>query len=226
MKPKDLKSPFIWEERHVFFDHDQKVIYVPLRCERKNLTDDLTNLFDSFSEIHLEYCSGNGEWIHQRALENPNILWIALEKQFKRVRKIWSKSQNSNLNNLWIVCAEALDFTENYLPEDLFDKVYIHFPDPWPKKKHAKFRLMQPSFVKQLARILKGGGEIQFLTDNSDYSLQSIKALLEEDVLSSKIASPFYHSKLDEYGTSYFCRLWQEKKRSFYFSKFQKTCKY
>lgn len=226
MKPKNLKPPFSWEDRQVLIDQDQKIIYVPPRCERKDLKRALKDIFEPSSEIHMEYCSGNGEWVHQRAIENPHVLWVAVEKQFKRVRKIWSKVKNSQLDNLWIVCAEALDFTENYLTEDTFDKIYIHFPDPWPKKKHAKFRLMQPPFVKELGRILKKGGEIQFLTDNPDYSLQSIETLLQEKTLSSKIGSPYYHSNLDEYGTSYFCRLWQEKKRSFYFSKFQKTCKY
>lgn len=226
MKPKDLKPPFKKDSKEVFLDLSEGVLYIPERVERKNLKEEIKKYFSSFNCIHLEFCSGNGEWLHKKALEHPEILWIGVEKQFKRVRKIWSKAKNSELKNIFIVSGEALEFSENYLYDDCIDQIYINFPDPWPKNKHAKFRLIQSHFTAQMSRILKEGGHVNFLTDDFNYSKQAISVLLTEKSFLTEFDHPHYHSDLGDYGSSYFRRLWEEKKRSFYFSKFQKTCKY
>lgn len=226
MKPKDLKVPFSWEERKVFFDHDQKILYVPERCDRKNLQEEIFPSLDPFEKVCLEICSGNGEWICQKAMDHPDFFWVAIEKKFKRVQKIWSKAQNHGLDNLMIICGEAHEAMNHYLKDGIFDLIYINFPDPWPKKKHAKFRLMNAPFTKELSRLLKPHGELCFLTDDPDYSKESIDVLLQESTLASQIDEPYYHSDIQDYGTSYFRSLWEEKKRCFYFSKFQKKCKH
>ncbi len=226
MKPKDLKTPFIWSKREVIIDHEQNILHIPKRCDRKDFSKELQNILAGHAQVHIEYCSGNGEWIHQKALLHPDILWIAVEKQFKRVQKIWSKKQNSSLRNLFIVCGEALEASEYYFKSHSVDEVYINFPDPWPKNKHAKFRLVQGAFVKQLYRILKPLGIVNFLTDDGPYSGQAIQTFLKSDLFTSQIGAPFYESEIQDYGSSYFRSLWEEKKRGFYFSKFQKKCKH
>lgn len=227
MKPKDLKVPFKWSERRVLWDEIENILYLPNRTERKNFAAPIKNLFGSFSKVYLEYCSGNGEWICNKAFENPEILWVAVEKKFQRVQKIWSKSKNLDLKNLFIVCGEAEEATEHYFFKNAVSRVYINFPDPWPKKKHAKNRLIQTDFIQQLDRILKNDAEVYFLTDDQSYSSQAIHVFLEDcSPFSSSIEPPYYLQDVGDYGSSYFKSLWEEKKREFYFSKFHKKCKY
>ncbi len=226
MRPKNLKVPFSWENRAIYFDQHEKIFYVPPRCDQTLNPLKLEEIIPPHVPIHLEYCSGNGEWICQKALEQPEIFWIGVEKRLARVKKIWSKMKNLNLNNLLIICGEAYEVTARYLADDKIKEAYINFPDPWPKNRHAKFRLVEPTFVKELIRVLGDDGRICFVTDDPTYSMQSIEVFLSQNELVSEIGSPYYSTLNEDYGNSYFKTLWEEKKRSFYFSKFLKTCKY
>lgn len=227
MRPKDLKSPFTSKPKEVFVDLSEQILFMPARCNFPCLKDTLNKVFSKFSSVHIEFCSGNGHWIAEKARKYPEILWVAVEKKFDRVQKIWSKMKNDQLSNYFIVCGDAFDVCREYFETGLFDAAYINFPDPWPKKKHAKFRLMQPFFISQLERILKNKGLLYFVTDDLNYSQTTLQSLIKEPSnFESLLPCPYYESNLDNYGPSYFRSLWEEKKRGFYFSKFQKTCKY
>lgn len=227
MKPKDLKVPFIRSQRRVVLDCQNRILFLPPRVDRQNFIKEIEILFSEYPTRNVEFCSGNGQWIHQKALEYPDILWVAVEKKFERVQKIWSKMQNDGLKNYFIVCGDALEAAEHYFLKGTFDAAYINFPDPWPKTKHAKFRLMQPSFIQLISTILKDKAWVHFLTDDPKYSKQTIHAFMEmPHLFQSGLPVPYYETDIQEYGPSYFRSLWEEKKRGFYFSKFQKTCKY
>src|SRR5579863_3755958 len=140
MRPKHLKSPFPWEGRRPMI-HD-RILYVPEYYDHHGdyqfpgwLS---AEVFGREAPIEVEYCSGNGAWIVEKALKDPSRNWVAVEMQFERVRKIWSKIHNLNLKNLLVVCGEALTFTRYYVPKGSFAAAYVNFPDPWPKAKHAK----------------------------------------------------------------------------------------
>ncbi len=221
MKPKDLISPFKTKPKAVLLDRIEKIFYIPKRTERVQIDFDLKCLFQKSAPIHLEFCSGNGEWICEKAELHPEINWVALEMRFDRVQKIWSKMKNREIPNLFILCGEALDTATHYIPEGSIDQISVNFPDPWPKKRHAKHRLIQPPFLDQMARILKSDGQVDTLTDDPNYFEQIASTFVQHPSFTSLIPPPYYHSDIEDYGVSYFMKLWKEKKRSFYFSKFQ-----
>src|ERR1700731_3962169 len=138
MKPKDLKRLFTFEERRPLLA--DQVFYVPYYYEayENYALPPLCNLFGNEYPICVEYCSGNGDWILERAKLNPEKNWIAVEKRFDRVQKIWSKLKNRGISNLFVVCGEAFTFTRFYLLNGAIEEVYINFPDPWPKHCHTK----------------------------------------------------------------------------------------
>ena len=222
MKPKDLCAPFTWDNRTVRLDSNQKIFYVPPRCLRPVIHLSLNDLFRNEAPIHLEYCSGNGDWICEKAKNFPDVNWIALEKKFGRVRKIASKMNNQRLSNLFIFCGEAHDITSHYIPKNSLSKVYINFPDPWPKRKHSKNRLIKPSFLDMLSLSMKKGGEVFFVTDYFLYSKQVIQYFNFHSYFSPLFSDPYYQKQIDQYGDSFFYNLWLKKKASFYFSKFKK----
>lgn len=224
MKPKSLKSPFTWENRTVLI-HD-RVWYVPGYYDRYEEFVfpgwEHSDLFGNSQPVHVEYCSGNGAWIVAKAQQHPEFNWVAVEKKFERVRKIWSKIKNLSLNNLVVVCGEAMTATKNYFPDSSISGVYINFPDPWPKTRHAKYRLIQHSFVEQLERILVSNACLTLVTDDIPYSEEMIEVLGSATGFTSQFPSPYYVNEYDHYGTSYFEELWRSQGKEIRYHCFQK----
>ena len=147
MKPKQLKPPCSWEDRRVILDDG--ILFVPDYFDAYDSFTfpgwDSPEVFGTQRPVHVEFCSGNGTWIAEKAQQHPDVNWVAIEIRFDRVRKIWSKKKNLGLDNLFVVCGEGLRSSHHYFPEGSVDTVYVNFPDPWPKKRHAKHRSYQLS---------------------------------------------------------------------------------
>lgn len=201
MKPKDLPYPYSWKERRPLLK--EGVFYVPEYYfdHKKEVFPNLQEHFGNDRPIHLEYCSGNGEWILNRAQAFPEINWVAVEIWFERVRKIYSKKVNYGVDNLLIISGEGLTLSREYLPDHVLDEVYVNFPDPWPKDRHAKHRIIQAPFVSELKRTVKPGGKVTFVTDNVPYKEQ-----MEREMEGWQKAA---REETENYGTSFFERLWR-----------------
>lgn len=207
MKPKDLKAAFAWEDRRPLIE--DRIFHVPAHYEKHHEFDfpGWSALFGNDNPVCIEYCTGNGAWIEQRALQYPDKNWVAVEMRYDRVRKIWSKIKNGELPNLIVVCGEAWTFTHHYVPTASVEEVYINFPDPWPKEKHEKHRLMKPRFLDELARALKPGKTVTFVSDDPDYVTNTREVFQEHPrftTLSVRNDDPTY-------GTSWFETLWRRK---------------
>lgn len=224
MKPSDLKAPFPWDNRSVLIE--DKIFYVPERCGNDSTFVfpgwEHPSLFGNNHPIQIEYCSGNGAWITDKAFENPNINWIAVEKKFVRARKIWSKMKNRQLNNLVVICGEAYKATQMYFPSGSFEAAYINFPDPWPKKRHAKNRLIRPSFVAEIWRVLQNDSTFTLVTDDPDYSMRMIEEMGCYPGFESTFPEPYYIMEMSGYGTSYFEQLWRDQGKTIRFHRFKK----
>lgn len=198
------------------------VFIVPKYYQEHQQWEVLNDLFSDEKEISIEYCSGNGDWIIEKAKQYQHRFWIAVEKRFERVKKIWAKMHNHQVSNLLIVSGEALTFTRYYLPERKIGEIYINFPDPWPKRRQASKRLVQTSFVMELERILKEGGKATFATDDANYSGQIIELLNKTPNWKSLLPSPYYVNEFENYGSSWFENLLREQGRNFYYMQFKK----
>lgn len=216
MKPADLKSPYPFKKRRPCIQ--DRIFYIPTyysSYEEFSLPN-WEEIFGNKNPVHIEYCSGNGEWILDRVKENPLINWVAVELKFQRVRQVHSKRVNRRLQNLFIVCGEAQIFTKEYLPKGSVDQVYVNFPDPWPKQRHAKHRLIQAPFMKDLLDSMKMGGHLQLVSDAKFYIEQMKKEIGE--VLGWRL---FDLDQKKHYGTSYFERLWRSKGRQIYYLEYE-----
>jgi tRNA (guanine-N7-)-methyltransferase len=214
MKPKDLKPPFSWKSRRVVWE--DKLLFVPERIEYTE-AEPLTFA----GPVYIEYCSGNGDWIIEKALANPDVEWIAIEKRFDRVRKIWSKRENHSIKNLTIACGMAQTITTHFLVEGSIERIYINFPDPWPKDRHAKHRIFQGPFIEDMARVLKPGGRLIAATDDAPYSEQIAHEVLQSNHFTSLFDPPI-QTDWPAYGDSYFHDLWRELGRTIHFFNFER----
>jgi tRNA (guanine-N7-)-methyltransferase len=138
-------------------------------------------LFGNSHPVHLEIGSGRGEFLIQKAEQNPQVNFFALELKEKRIKTILRKLDPQIHENVRLsrVLVDA-SITE-YLEENSLEMIYIIHPDPWPKRKHFKNRIIQKEFITHLKKILKPKGEIFISTDHKEYAFWIMKQFNERN---------------------------------------------
>lgn len=179
-----------------------------------------TSIFTKTQPLFVEYCSGNGQWISEMARQLPHLNWIAVERDFDRARKIWLKIFRLQLENLFVVYGEGLSFSKNFLPNASVSGAYVNFPDPWPKRRHAKHRIVKRDFVDEMARILDEEAFITLVTDDAPYSEQILSLF---DDWESAFDNERYVTQWPEFGNSFFQSLWMKQQRTIRYHRFRKT---
>ncbi|MBA2728677.1 MAG: tRNA (guanosine(46)-N7)-methyltransferase TrmB [Parachlamydiaceae bacterium] len=222
MRPSDLKIPVEGNECQAFI-YD-RLLRVPKVLEKKFEFPGWQHpdLFGNGNKVQIEYCSGNGGWIASKAAEDPTKNWVAIEMRVGRSRKIWSKIKNLQLSNLFIVHGEGYKATKELFPSASVQNIYINFPDPWPKRRHSKYRIIQPAFVAEMSRILLPGGTVTFVTDDEQYSEWTIEIFSKSEIFSSDYPEPYYCLEWQDYGTSYFEDLWRQQGKIVRYHHFRK----
>ena len=132
------------------------------------------NIFDSKNELHIEIGMGKGDFIINKALLNPGINFIGIEKYESVLVRALEKVPR-DVNNLKFMCIDALTIGE-YFNHDV-DKIYLNFSDPWPKKRHSKRRLTSEVFLPLYEKISKNNVNIEIKTDNKDLFAYTLKNL-------------------------------------------------
>ena len=117
--------------------------------------------------INFEIGCGHGHWLTSYAQENPSQNFVGIDLITKRIEKASSKVVKRKLSNVCFCKANANEFLE--FCDINLSNIYIMYPDPWPKKRHFKRRLIQLPFLDQLAQKTQLGGKLYFMTDHVDY---------------------------------------------------------
>lgn len=120
-------------------------------------------------EFVLEIGFGGGEHLVAQATAHPNTRFIGVEPFLNGVASCLRHVEEANAQNIRLHNGDARDVIAR-LPDASLDLVYILFPDPWPKTRHHKRRLIQPDFLGELARVMKPGAELRFATDWANYA--------------------------------------------------------
>ncbi len=128
------------------------------------------------AEIWLEIGFGGGEHMAAQAARRPDILSLGAEPFLNGVASALRHIEEGRLANVRLHAGDARDLMAA-LPDACLDRLFILFPDPWPKLRHNKRRLIQPDFVAEAARLLKPGGRLRFATDWADYADQALATL-------------------------------------------------
>jgi len=138
---------------------------------------DLALMFPQQQPLEVELGAGDGSFILEWASRHPDRNFIAVERLLGRLRKIDKKGRRAGLTNLRGIRLEIGYFTEFLLPHGSVEAFHVYFPDPWPKKRHRRHRLIQAPFAEVLHRALTPGGTVYLRTDDADYFEQMIAVL-------------------------------------------------
>ena len=133
---------------------------------------DLAALFRSPGPVEVELGSGDGSFLVDYAVRNPATNFIGVERLAGRLRKLGRKGKRAGLTNLVGLRIESSYFLEFLLPPASISAIHVYFPDPWPKRKHRHFRLINERFTHLAAGVLGDGGDVHLRTDDTDYHTQ------------------------------------------------------
>ncbi len=122
------------------------------------------------SRLVVEIGFGGGEFLLSLARRDPQSAHLGIEVSAKRVLKTARRLARTDLANVRLLEIPAQDAVRELIEKQSLDAVWINFPDPWPKKRHEKRRLIAPPLVRELADRLRPGGLLQVATDHAGYA--------------------------------------------------------
>jgi len=135
---------------------------------------DLRTLFSGpVRDVWLEIGFGSGEHLLWQAERHPDIGLIGCEPFINGVAALLGGIEDRELDTILVHDDDARDMLA-WLPDNALSRVFILFPDPWPKKRQQKRRLVSPELVSALARVIASGGELRFASDDTDYAGQTL----------------------------------------------------
>jgi tRNA (guanine-N7-)-methyltransferase len=145
-----------------------------------NLDDQEVNfskIFGRQAPVNLEIGFGVGESLVTMAANNPNEDFIGIEVYRSGVSSLMEKVAAFNLTNVRVYYADAVEVLRCCIPDNSIDKILIFFPDPWPKRRHHKRRIIQKEFIELVRIKLKNKGCLHLATDWQEYAQHMLQVL-------------------------------------------------
>jgi len=131
---------------------------------------DLAGLFGRTAPVTLEIGFGDGECLADLAAREPQADFLGIEVHRPGVGRLLNSIERLELANVRLFCHDAIDVLTHSIDDHSLNRVLVFFPDPWPKKKHRKRRIVAPDFAALLARKLEPGGILHLATDWQAYA--------------------------------------------------------
>jgi len=152
--------------------------------------------FSNQAELVVEIGFGMGDSLLQMATDNPHLNYIGIEVHKPGIGKLLQGLAERQLTNVKIICHDAKEILAHSFADQSIEKIQIFFPDPWPKKRHHKRRLIQTEFTQLLVQKLKPNGQIHLATDWQEYADHMLEVLTAEQQLNNAAgAGQFWQQK-------------------------------
>lgn len=132
----------------------------------------IEELFPGLQPLEVELGSGDGSFLIEYAKLHPQHNFVGVERLFGRMKKLAKKGLRQGLVNLRVMRIEASYFLEYLLPKESLTALHVYFPDPWPKRRHRKNRLINERFTEIARQALAPQGVVYLRTDDTNYFAQ------------------------------------------------------
>jgi len=171
----------------------------------------------------VELGCGDGEYLRHLAAQAPQVAHVGVERSSGRVLKLARRIAAADEANIRLLCATAEEVTREVLGPASVERFWVNFPDPWPKRRHQRRRLLKPPFVRELAQRLVPGGWLHVATDHEDYAGAIDAALRGEPLLENALApQAFVRDVPGRLHTAYESR-WRAEGRRLHFWTYRRT---
>jgi tRNA (guanine-N7-)-methyltransferase len=179
---------------------------------------DLAVFFGNSNPVVMEIGSGKGRFLVTSALERPEANFLGIEKSLHYHRVIHDRLERRRIPNVRLINFDAFVVMQKMLPDASLAELHIYFPDPWPKTREQKRRIIRPDVLAEVARVLVPGGPAIFVTDHRDY-FEAAAPLIEQRFRSERrvpgpedVPRTNYEAKYREEGRPiYEVRFWNER---------------
>ena len=148
----------------------------------------LEKIFKNFLPVTVEVGFGMGSSLISMAREESKANFLGIEVHKPGIGRTLNDIDRLGIKNLKLICHDAAEVFRSAFKEQSLDRVLVFFPDPWPKKRHAKRRIIQPEFVKNISAKLKSNGYLHLATDWLPYAEHMIEVLEKVPSLSNAVA--------------------------------------
>jgi len=181
---------------------------------------DTEELFDNKNKYALEVGFGDGDFLIETAQLRPDTNFIGVEIKKKRFNKAVKKARRGKVPNIKFLHMDAnIASTEVFKP-DTFNEIYINFPDPWPKDKHEKNRILNTEFLMKLSVILIQKGHLEIASDHKSYIQETLDTFKQLPLFINSYAGPGYRNELQERIETKFEKEFREEGRKIYYLMF------
>jgi tRNA (guanine-N7-)-methyltransferase len=203
------------------FIHIESANY--LRLDDLPIPANWSELFGNDNPVALEIGCGIGDFIVNTANDHPDWNFIAIDFYNKGCWKTCRRIDRAGLANVRVLRVEARQFIAERIPKGSLAAVYINCPDPWPKKKHRKRRLVNRQFIEFLREYLAHGADFYFATDFDDYGINVAGIIAGLEGFANLLAPDLYRHELKGYHLSKYMNKFMAEGKRIYFIHYRKV---
>ena len=169
----------------------------------------------------VEVGPGRGDFMFHIAETNPRDEIVGIEIKGKRIDKLIKRIERRSLRNVRLIQDDARAALPRNFDDGSVDEIHVHFPDPWPKKRHTKHRSMSYSFLKDCLKALKVDGTLTFITDHRPYAEAVLETFSEITEFESCYEGPLMSDAPDAFPT-FFAQKWIAEGREITYQKYRR----
>jgi tRNA (guanine-N7-)-methyltransferase len=157
---------------------------------------EMQDVLNNTNELALEIGFGDGDFLIQMAKETPHLNYVGIEIKRSRFRSAVNNLLKRKINNVKLLNMDAMIALDEVFKPGTFIEVYINFPDPWPKDRHKKHRIINNLFLDKLSKIMKPGGLLEIASDHREYVEHMLTVFNENGRFKNMFQSPGYTNRL------------------------------
>lgn len=151
---------------------------------------DLREVFGNDHPVVLEIGSGKGRFLIASATEQPGVNFLGIEKSLHYYRLIRDRVLKRGVNNLRLINHDAFLVLQKMIADEVLSEIHIYFPDPWPRTREQKRRIIRPEALAEMRRTMVAGGSGIFVTDHRAYSEAAATLIAQFFASEARIPGP------------------------------------